>query len=432
MLIDAGRGIHLAYCTNIHAAAGWSEVFANIKQHAPALKRRLSPDAPFAIGLRLSAQEAEQLLWGNRLAEFARFLHEEGLYVFTINGFPYGSFHRSHIKAAAFAPDWQSAARVDYTLRLAEILAALLPPAGEGGISTAPLSYKPWIAYADFDAWQQLTTNIVRVCGKLVRLRAHTGKLVHIDLEPAPDGLLETGAETVAFYNNWLLPLGIPALAQLLGVSLREARAVLLDHVRVCVDTCHLAVAYENLHTLLANFTQAGIKIGKLQLSAALKLTPPQTAPQRATLAQSLLPFAESTYLHQVIERCGDGSLRHYRDLNDGLRSLTQPETGAACACEWRTHFHVPIYMDRVDDIASTQDDTQAALALLYREAFTHHVEIDTYTWAVLPQPLKQNVLDSLEREYRWVHRAFAPQTSGASTDLSPATQHVAQAPAGP
>ena len=78
----------LTYCTNIHAADGWKGVLANLRRYAPPLKARFSADAPFGVGLRLSAREARELLADNRLQEFRTFLDDNGLYIAVINGFP--------------------------------------------------------------------------------------------------------------------------------------------------------------------------------------------------------------------------------------------------------------------------------------------------------------------------------------------------------
>ena len=143
MRVDPAGAFHLTYCTNIHAADGWAAVSENVRRFAPALKAQLSPSGSFGIGLRLSARDARELLHGNRLAEFRRFLDDQGLYVALINGFPHGSFHRTPVKAEVYAPDWRDEERVRYTLDLITILSRLLPDGLDGGVSTAPLSYKP-------------------------------------------------------------------------------------------------------------------------------------------------------------------------------------------------------------------------------------------------------------------------------------------------
>ena len=206
----------------------------------------MAPEAPFGLGLRLSVVEARQLLAGDRLAEFQDFLAVNHLYVFTLNGFPYGDLTGPIVKAGIFAPDWREESRVRYTLDLIEILRRLLPAGGEGSISTTPLSYKAWITPGDLAAWERMTRNLVRVTETLARLKAATGQLIHLDLEPEPDGLLSRSPEVADFFRHWLLELGASILTEKLGMSAWEARQCLLEHIRVCLDTCHLAVEYED------------------------------------------------------------------------------------------------------------------------------------------------------------------------------------------
>ena len=170
MRIKPDGFFHLTYCTNIHAADGWPAVFDNIRRIAPVLKARLSPAGPFGLGLRLSAREARELLDGDRLADFKSFLDREGLYVAIINGFPYGAFHGAPVKANVYAPDWRDEARVRYTLDLIEILRRLVPDGVDGGVSTAPLSYKAWMIEAGDQDWATMTTNIARVAETLARI----------------------------------------------------------------------------------------------------------------------------------------------------------------------------------------------------------------------------------------------------------------------
>ena len=154
---------HLTYCTNIHPGNGWSEVYGNLQRYASPLKARLAPSGAFGIGLRLSGRESSELLQDDSLQQFQAFLQEHGLYVFTLNGFPYGPFHQQPVKAQVHAPDWRDEERVRYTLRLIEILAFLLPDQLDGSISTSPLSYKAWVDRRDSTTWAHLTHNIVRV-----------------------------------------------------------------------------------------------------------------------------------------------------------------------------------------------------------------------------------------------------------------------------
>ncbi len=402
MHIGADPCFQLTYCTNIHPANGWPDVLANLRRYAPALKARLAPERPFGLGLRLSGQESVELLQGTRLQQFRSFLDEQGLYVFTLNGFPYGPFHQQPVKAEVHAPDWRDEERVQYTLRLIEILAALLPDDGEGGISTNPLSYKPWINTGDTATWECFTRNVVRIAAALVRVAQDHGKLIHIDIEPEPDGVLESSADLVRFYREWLLPRGADMLADELGVGVDEARWLLLEHIRVCFDTCHMAVAFEDPSEVLARFDAIGIKVGKVQISSALKVMFPADLGERTSLERGLQPFVESTYLHQVVQRNRDGTRSQFPDLMDALGSIHDPRTA-----EWRIHFHVPIFMERYGPFLSTQPEIKQVLALLQARRFSQHLEIETYTWDVLPPDLKHDLTDSIAREYAWVRHVF-------------------------
>jgi len=158
------------------------------------------------------------------------------------------------------------------------------------------------------------------------------------------------------------------------------------QHVTVCFDACHSAVAYEEPDEALAALDEAGIRIGKAQLSAALRL--PVIA--RAELER----FADPIYLHQVTQRSADGSLQSWPDLPQALDGYGGGE-------EWRVHFHVPIFLERYGKLESTQDHLREVIARV-RER-TSHLEIETYTWDVLPEDLKATSVDSIAREYEWV-----------------------------
>ena len=388
MQIDPRNSFDLTYCTNIHPGEDWSSVETTLREAGPILKARLSPDKPFGLGLRLSARAAREAIDAGRIAPFRKFLDENGLYVAIINGYPYGEFHGAQVKDQVFAPDWTNESRLNYTLDLLTVLSGLLPEGMDGGISTMPLSYKPWLRDAGNKEpdWKAIVTNLVRLTETMAQLHRDSGKLIHLDIEPEPDGLIENTGEVIAFFNDWLLPIGGPLL---------ESPQLLSDHIRVCFDSCHIAVEYENPAVALARLQAAGIQIGRVQLSSALKVELP-------TKTGRLIPFADSTYLHQVIEDRGM-CLHHYPDLPEALAAPAEP-----AAKEWRIHFHVPLFTTAYDGFQSTQEDVRAVLALAVRDGFTRHLEIETYTWDVLPAALKLDMLDSITREYEWVMAEIA------------------------
>ncbi|KJH73351.1 metabolite traffic protein EboE [Aliterella atlantica] len=393
-----GNNLHLTYCSNIHPGEKWHEVFGNLEQYIPILRSRLSPQESFGIGLRLADVAVRELLAGDNLSCFQTWLGERNLYVFTLNGFPYGGFHNQVVKDRVYAPDWTKQERLDYTVGLAKILAVLLPQGIDGGISTLPLSYKPWWK-TDKAACEQVFRDschhLALLTAELMKIRQQTGKFIHIDIEPEPDGLIENSLEVVEFFQEWLLPVGGAYLAEHLGMARELAEAHLLNYTQICYDTCHFAVEYEDPSQVFARFQAAGIKIGKIQLSAAIQVA---LNGNRRLLLERLRPFAESTYLHQVIERWEDGSLHHYADLAAALPYLEDSP-----AKEWRTHFHVPIFIHDYQVLQSTQDDIVTVLNLLQNNPVCQHLEIETYTWDVLPSEMKIDLLASIQREYEWV-----------------------------
>jgi hypothetical protein len=391
---------HLTYCTNIHPGEKWTDHFHELKTHLPELKKRLSPDKPFGVGLRLSAVAASELLKNDQLQTFRAWLHEEDLYLFTMNGFPYGSFHHEKVKDNVYKPDWSSHQRLSYTLDLVRILAGLLPDYVDGGISTSPVTYKYWQRGP-----QEMKQLIEKSCHHLAEtafeMHKHfdqAGKELHLDIEPEPDCLIENSTESIHFFQNQLWPIGSRYLSDQKGIDEQEAVNILKKHIRLCYDTCHFAVEFEEPAEAVKRLRDAGIRIGKVQISAALKVDLASSDMSRLNMHRYLQEYVESTYLHQVVEKVKDGSLHQYRDLPDALRHIEDQK-----AVEWRIHFHVPIFTGKMENLNSTQDHIIKGIRPLFEESGCRHFEIETYTWEVLPESLKLDIVDSIEREYRWL-----------------------------
>jgi hypothetical protein len=393
---------HLTYCTNIHPGEDWAAHFEQLQLHIPLVKAALSPEQPFGIGLRLSNKASLELSKEQALLEFKAWLQEQDCYVFTMNGFPYGGFHHVKVKDQVHVPDWTTGDRVNYTIRLFRILAALLPEGMEGGVSTCPLSYKLWARCAEETAsvTESATLNLLLVVEQLARIRRAGGPLLHIDIEPEPDGMLENSQEYIHWYFQQLVPAGIPFLCDKLGIAEAEAAVMLKEHVQLCYDVCHFALAYEQPEAVLNAMRQHGLKIGKLQISAALKaLLPAAGTPERAAVTDAFRGFNEPVYLHQVIARTGNG-YTHYPDLPEALADAENPQVQ-----EWRSHFHVPLFIDHYGLLSATREDIQQVLALQQTQLFTTHLEVETYTWEVLPQDLKLPMDRSIARELAWVQQ---------------------------
>jgi hypothetical protein len=382
MLTNAG---HLTYCSNIHAGESWADHFAALKQYFPQIKKKVSPNTRMGIGLRLSNQASLDLIRDDQLKNFSTWLTENDAYVFTMNGFPYGGFHHVRVKDQVHTPDWTTTDRVDYTIRLFRILEKLLPDDMDGGVSTSPLSYRHWFKSADAlkAARQKATANILLVAEELVRIQKNSGKLLHLDIEPEPDGILESGKEFIDWYENELLPAGSPLL--------------LKAHIRLCYDVCHFAIGYEDQEEVIRQLKQKGIGIGKIQISAALKGNFAH-AHERASVKQAFATYNEPVYLHQVVARKDDGSLLHYPDLPEALADADDPEVN-----EWRAHFHVPVFSEQFGILESTQQQIRQLIEMQKNSPMTSHLEIETYTWEVLPSFLKLPLHESIIRELQWV-----------------------------
>jgi hypothetical protein len=289
---------HLTYCTNIHAGETWAEVRANLQRHVVRVKASVAPDRQFGVGLRLSAIAAAALAEPGELERFRVFLQERGLYVFTINGFPYGPFHGTRVKEEVYLPDWLDEARLDYSDCLAVLLAGLLPdePGLEGTVSTVPGAYKARVRDAS-DAGR-MAVLMVRHAAGLYRLHQRTGKMISLALEPEPCCHMETVGETVNFFEDHLFAsTAVAAFRRLTSLGKGESEAALRRHLGVCFDACHMAVEFEDATQGLAALRRAGIRVGKVQVSAGLRVL---MDPGDRTVVDALRPFAEGVYLHQV------------------------------------------------------------------------------------------------------------------------------------
>lgn len=396
MRIANGRELgHLTYCTNIHAGESLDEVMAGLARHLPAIKARIAPDRPMGVGLRLGHAAEVGLRAPGALERLKAFLAEGDYYVFTINGFPYGPFHGRAVKELAYRPDWSEPERLAYTNALADILAELLPEGQQGSLSTVPCTFKPW-AQGRIEA---LTDNLLRHAVHLVGLERSTGKAIALALEPEPCCYLETVEEAVRYFEGQLYGAGAAArLASLAGLSRPQAEAALRRHLGLCYDVCHAAVEYEDPRASIAALRASGIPIAKIQLSSALRV-----AEVDAASVRNLAAFAEPVYLHQVVQRT-NGALRRYTDLPEALAAAAQ-----ARGSEWRVHFHVPVFLPEMTHFGTTQAFLAEILALHRRDPVSAHLEVETYTWDVLPAEYRGVELSAaIARELSWVKSALA------------------------
>lgn len=395
---STGGLTHLSYCSNIHAGESWQAVRENLERYLPGIRDALSPGEPFGIGLRLSAAAVSDLAAPEALSEFQRFLQHNALYVFTINGFPYGPFHGTRVKEDVYLPDWMDDERLRYTNQLADVFATILPDNQSGSISTVPGAFKERVKSAS-DV-RLMADNMVRHAAHLATLHQATGRCITLALEPEPCCFLETIDESVDFFSKQLFgDASVSLLAELLDTDLNTARDLLQTHLTLCLDLCHAAVEFEDPDECLAKLEAAGITIGKLQISSGLRLKN-----VTGSTVESLKPFIDTVYLHQVVER-HNGVLRRFTDLPDAIEHLGNSTESR----EWRVHFHVPIFLEELADFSSTQPFVAAMLKRHRARPISDHLEVETYTWDVLPPELRTESVDqAIIREMRWVLEALS------------------------
>lgn len=389
----------LTYCTNVHPGSDWETTFKTLKEHVPAIKRQVSSDAKFGLGLRLSNKASEELGSGNKLAEFKNWLDQEGVYVFTMNGFPYGNFHNERVKDDVHTPDWTTKERLEYTKRLFDQLALLLPKGMSGGISTSPVSYKYWHKDEATTklAFEKGAEHLLQTLLHLKTIEDTSGIYMHLDIEPEPDGMLENSDEVLSFYKEYLIPLGIAFLKEKLKVNESEAKDLIFKYLTVCYDICHFSLAFEEPEDTFAKFSEAGIKIGKIQVSAALKIISDKH--KNENIWEALSQFNEPVYLHQVTE-LQNGKVKTYSDLPEVLETKKEFK-------ELRAHFHVPIFLEQFGELFSTQDHILKVVDFLKKNPVSEHLEVETYTWDVLPKALKKDLTASVVRELNWFKQRF-------------------------
>ncbi|MCW2950885.1 MAG: hypothetical protein JWQ48_55 [Conexibacter sp.] len=366
-----GSLVHVAYCTNVHAAEDLDGVIAQLERFAAPVRRALERPR-LGVGLWLAAPAARLLREApDGVARLREGLDRLGLEVVTLNGFPYRAFHAEVVKRAVYRPDWTQAARADYTLDLAWTLAALLPAdVREGTISTLPLGWRAGWSEADTEVAR---ARLAHVAEQLARIEAETGRTIRLALEPEPGCVVETVGQAVAALDG-------------------------LDAARLglCLDACHLAVQFESPAAALAELDAGAVPIVKAQVSAALR-APAADAQERAQLSD----FVEPRFLHQTRELVG-ASVAGVDDLDEALAGGLPGES------EWRVHFHVPVHLD---DGRTTQPELRELLAGLVGGAAprTRHLELETYTWNVLPGGLRAAddaaLVDGLARELGWLAR---------------------------
>ena len=393
--MDLGKGLgHLTYSTLVHASDNWDQLWASVQTYLPAVKARMAPHEKFGVCLRTSAPSAALLsAEPAKRATLKQFFADQDLYLYTANAFVYGVFKRQVIKEEVYEPDWRSPERREYTKQVADLLADLAPAGINPSIQTAPLGFKPRVTGPD--VVEAYTANVIDVVRHLIELEKKTGKVVTLGLEPEPRCYLETTDETIAYFQAHLFsPQTAERLAKAAGIHAADAAAAMRKHTGVVFDIGHQAVGYEDIPVSLHKLVEAGVPIVKLQEAAAVYM--PEVTQKTVDALQA---FAKTIYLSQTCQK-KDGKTTWFLNLEDAFEAFAK-DPGPR---EWRTHFHVPVFLTDLGAFGTTRFALEQALAVHKKTPLSTHLEIETYTWDVLPSHLKTgDIVDYVCRELDWV-----------------------------
>ncbi len=342
--MDLGKGLgHLTYSTLVHPGDNWNEIWTSLTTYVPKVKARIAPNEPFGVSLRLAAESAQALVSNRRERDkLKKFLADNDMYP---------------------------------------------------SIQSAPLGFKPRVTGPEVVA--SYTEHVLRVAAHLIGLQERTGRTVGLALEPEPFCFLETTDETIEYFTKHLYSGAAAAtVARLAGIPISEAHSALRRHVGMVFDICHQAVAYENIAESLQKLVDAGIPIFKLQEAAALYI--PQVTDKTIEV---LRRYADTIYLTQTVEK-KDGRFTKFLNLEDAFAAWkTNPGPR-----EWRTHIHVPVFLDDLGAFRTTRFAIEDALKFHKANPVSRQLEIETYTWDVLPDSLKTgDIVDYVCRELEWV-----------------------------
>ncbi len=352
-----GRTIHLGYCTNVHAAHEVDGIVAQLETYARPVREAVGTPS-LSIGTWLSADAVHTLRREPAaLARLREGLARAGGEVVTVNAFPYGAFQAPVVKHAVYHPDWTTAERLAYTVDAAWVLARLLPDdVARGSISTLPLAWRePW----DEASAAAARGNLATLTDELAAIERETGRSIQVGLEPEPGCVVETVEQAVVALD---------------GLD--------RDRLGVCLDLAHLATGFGTARDAVDRLTDAGISVVKAQVSAALHVSDPADPASREALGE----FAEDRFLHQVRV---PGAALAADPAADGTDDLPEALAGSAPDGDpWRIHFHVPLHAEaQAPGLRSTTPELRESLAVLLGgdEPVVDHLEVESYTWGVLP-----------------------------------------------
>jgi hypothetical protein len=380
-----GRTVCLGYCLNVHPADDLHGVLQGLSEVAAPLARLLKAPGPFGVGLYLPEPAARELTRPAALTALLELLDVAGLEPFTYNAFPIERFHQPGLKAAVFAPNWADPRRREYTLLVARAALSIerrrrrapTRSAAHMSISTHAGAHHSDTSSSAAALSQGLGQGLL----ELERLRQPGDPRLLLAVEPEPRSSANDSEQWQRLVPAWQTAAGCPST----NSSSQGA-------LGLCLDACHAAVEFEDPQAAAGRARKAGRPLAKFQYTSALALPRPG---EDAVGRERLLGLDEPVYLHQTSARLADGQRLGVGDLPE-LRAALSSDPRWLSAEEWRCHFHVPLGQAGPFGAAGGLGTTQAHADRLLGHLLADpglwglpelHVELETYTWGVLPSP---------------------------------------------
>jgi len=385
---------NLTYCSNIFKEKTWKNLLYKLDQYVKNIKKKIKRKN-IGLSLCISNSLTNEIKKGNNIQNLITWLRYNKSYISSINGFVYQSFHKKKIKEKIYFPDWSSKRRIIYTKKLIEILSKLIKKKYDGSISTLPVSYDLWTTtnnkhYLLYKA----SKNIAEIIDILIKIKQLQKKIIHLDIEPEPHCVIETYKNLISFFKHWLLPICNEYLKKKYKYKKTHNLTYIYRHIKICYDICHFSVNFENHQNILELIKKSRMKIGKIQISSALRII--LTKENKKAITDQLLILKKSPFLHQVTEKTKNG-IKKYLDIKYLLNDFSKKIN-----CELRIHCHIPVYEKNYKNMYTTQNETERTLIILLQHLQIKHMEIETYTHDIM---YSNNQIESIIKEYDWVFK---------------------------
>lgn len=384
--------MQIVHAGAIRPVTSFADIQATVRQSLAPINLALGNSSPVGVSVRLSQLALKDpALTGPNLKALL------GEYNLQLDGFS-GVNISGGVKDQVHQPDWRSEERLAFMFGATNLLAEIADPDGpEPGITTNALSYRSWLDI-DFPAnWAALTLNVVRVVQHLANIREKSGITIHMDLEVEPGSVLRDTSDVIRFWNDWLLTRGAAMLSDKMQVTDGTAAEAMNRHVRLALDTAHAAVVRDDAVTSLDQLTEAGVGIGRLQISSALELTVPDSETDQQELLGHLNGLRSATLSQQLVATRDGAIVKRFDDLPEAIDSGSAGDT-------WRIDTHAPVLADRYGIWRSTREAAAAWIReIAARSIDVGMIELRSANWDVVPADDRETIEEMVAREAAWV-----------------------------